>query len=186
MSRIPLTPPPTLTSRAAAWYSRRQYGAVLDPLNAMAHQPQVLRTNARFELSLARWHALDHGLKTLAVMAASAAVGCSWCMDFGYWIARSEGLDERKVRDVSRWRESDVYTPLERRVLAYAEAMSGDVDDDVTDEMVDQLRHDLGNAALVELTMMVAVENSRSRFNGALGLLSQVFRNRCELPAEQS
>jgi hypothetical protein len=32
--------------------------------------------------------------------------------------------------------------------------------------------------------MMVAVENSRSRFNGALGLASQGFRDRCELPAE--
>jgi AhpD family alkylhydroperoxidase len=183
VSRIPL-PPPSLTGRAAAWYSRRRYGAVLDPLQAMAHQPHVLRTNGRYELSLARWHALDHGLKTLAVMAASTAVGCSWCVDFGYWEARSQGLDEQKVRDLPRWRDSDAYTRVERRVLGYAEAMSGDIDD-VTDEMVEQLRADLGDPALVELTMMVAVENSRSRFNGALGLVSQGFRDRCELPAER-
>lgn len=37
-------------------------------------------------------------------------------------------------------------------------------------------------AALVELTMMVAVENQRSRFNSALGLTSQGFRHRCEVP----
>ena len=135
MPRIPLPPPRSLTARAAAWYSRRRYGAVLDPLTAMAHQPQVLRTSSCYELSLARWHALDHGLKTLAVLAASAAVGCSWCIDFGYCEARSEGLDEQKVRDVARWRESDAYTPVERRVLAYAEAMPRNVQD-VTDEMV--------------------------------------------------
>ena len=53
----------------------------------------------------------------------------------------------------------------------------------VTDGMVAALRRDLGDAALVELTTMVAVENSRSRFNAAMGLTSQGFRDRCELPA---
>jgi hypothetical protein len=31
MARIPLDPPRTLRNRAAEWYSRRLYGAVLDP-----------------------------------------------------------------------------------------------------------------------------------------------------------
>ena len=73
-------------------------------------------------------------------------------------------------------------TDLERRVVAYAEAMST-TPLGVTDEMVAGLRRDLDDAALVELTMMVAVENSRSRFNAALGLTSQGFRDRCEVPA---
>ena len=55
--------------------------------------------------------------------------------------------------------------------------------DDVTDAMVAGLRGRLDDAALVELTMMVAVENTRSRFNAALGLTSQGFRDRCEIPA---
>ena len=29
-----------------------------------------------------------------------------------------------KAREIPRWRESDVFTPLEREVLEYAEAMS--------------------------------------------------------------
>ena len=45
----------------------------------------------------------------------------------------------------------------------------------------DLLRTD--DAALVELTMMIAVENQRSRFNSALGLTSQGFTDRCEIPA---
>jgi hypothetical protein len=35
---------------------------------------------------------------------------------------------------------------------------------------------------VVELAMMVAVENERSRFNSAFGLTSQGFSDRCELP----
>ena len=183
-ARIPLDPPRTPTWRLTAWYSRRRWGAVADPAAAMAHHPQLLRANARFEMSVDRWHRLDPTLKHLAEMAASVAIGCSWCVDFGWWIAAGKGTDPAKLRDVPRWRESDVYTDLERRVLEYAEAMTG-TPPAVTDEMVDSLRRELGEAALVELTMMVAVENQRSRFNSALGLTSQGFRDRCEVPASQ-
>ena len=55
---------------------------------------------------------------------APPSIGCSWCLDFGYFMAHDEGLDEAKVREVPRWRESDVFTPVERDVLEYAEAMS--------------------------------------------------------------
>jgi alkylhydroperoxidase family enzyme len=56
----------------------------------------------------------------------------------------------------------------------------------VTDGMVEGLRRSLDDAELVELTMMVAVENVRSRFNSALGLSSQGFTDRCEIPASGS
>ena len=89
------------------------------------------------------------------------------------------------MRDVPRWRDSDVYTDLERRVMAYAEAVTA-TPPAVTDEMVAGLRRELDDAALVELTMMVAVENVRSRFNSSLGLTSQGFKDRCEIPARAS
>ena len=54
-----------------------------------------------------------------------------------------------------RWRESDVFTPLERAVLEYAEAMTV-TPPTVTDEMVAHLVDELGAPALVELTQMVA------------------------------
>ena len=44
-----------------------------------------------------------------------------------------------KMRDVPRWRDSDVYTDLERQVMAYAEAVTA-TPPAVTDEMVAGLR----------------------------------------------
>ena len=184
-ARIPLDPPRTVLYRLAEWWSRRSYGAVLAPGKAIAHHPQVLLTYVRHERSLARWHRLDPTLKALAVMSSAATIGCSWCLDFGFWENSRKGVDPAKLRDVPRWRDSAVYTDLERQVLAYAEAMTT-TPLQVTDEMVAALRRELDDAALVELTMMVAVENSRSRFNSALGLTSQGFRDRCELPARAS
>jgi alkylhydroperoxidase family enzyme len=182
-ARISLNPPRTLLYRLAEWYSRRSYGVVADPLAAMGHNPRVLMTDARFETSLARWKKLDPTLKALAVMASAVSIGCSWCIDFGYWISSQGGVDPAKLRDVPRWRDSGVYTDLERQVMAYAEAAT-ETPVAVTDEMVAALRDHLDDAELVELTMMIAVENVRSRFNSALGLTSQGFKDRCEIPAQ--
>jgi alkylhydroperoxidase family enzyme len=184
-ARIPLDPPRTLLYRLGEWYSRRSYGVVAEPLAAMGHNPRVLLTDARFETSLARWKRLDPTLKALAVMSSAVTIGCSWCMDFGYWVSTQEGVDPAKLRDVPQWRDSDVYTDRERQVMAYAEAMSA-TPLGVTDEMVAGLRRELDDAELVELTMMIAVENVRSRFNSALGLTSQGFKDRCDIPARVS
>ncbi|WP_040338495.1 carboxymuconolactone decarboxylase family protein [Candidatus Blastococcus massiliensis] len=182
MARIPLDPPRSLFIRLTEWYSRRTYGAVLDPGMAIAHNPRVLRTYVRHELSVARWNRLDDTLTSLAVMASAATIGCSWCLDFGFWESTTRGIDAAKLRDVPRWRDSDLFTDLERDVMAYAEAMTA-TPPQVTDEMVAGLRRHLDDAELVELTMMISVENSRSRTNSALGLTSQGFRDRCEIPA---
>ncbi len=181
MARIPLDASVTMTGRAADWYARRTYGRTIDPVSAMAHTPLVRRANARWELRVAKFDRLPKDLRHLAEMAAAVTVGCSWCVDFGYWLTVNDGIDPAKVRDVPRWRESTTYTDLERAVLEYAEAAST-TPVTVTDEMVERLRLHLDDAQLVELTMMVAVENQRSRFNAALGLTSQGFKDLCDVP----
>ena len=181
MARISLDPPRTLLNRAVEWYSRRAYGKVLDPARAMAHNRRVLLSTLRFEQGVARWKRLDENLKALAVMASAAAIGCSWCMDFGYWENHRRGLDVRKLREVPRWRDSEVYTPLERDVMEYAEAMTA-TPPTVDDVLVARLREHLDDAALMELTAMVSLENMRSRTNASLGLTSQGFKDTCDVP----
>jgi AhpD family alkylhydroperoxidase len=66
----------------------------------------------------------DENLKSFAHMAVASLVGCGFCLDLGYFQAHNEGLDVAKAREVPRWRESDVFTPLERDVMEYAEAMT--------------------------------------------------------------
>ena len=186
MARISLDPPKTLSYRIATRFARRRYGMMVDPGAAMGHNLKVGRSYALFELGVERWRALDHGLKDLAVMAAAASIGCAWCLDFGYWEATmNHKVPAEKIRAVPNWRDSDVFTALERLVLEYAEAMT-DTPPSVTDEMVARLSTHLSEAELVELTAIVAVENLRSRINSALGLTAQGFKDRCEIPVAGS
>ncbi|HEV2796909.1 MAG TPA: carboxymuconolactone decarboxylase family protein [Nocardioides sp.] len=165
--------------------AKRMWGEVPDNAYVLWHNLPVAKAVFGFEQKVAKWKALDPHLKAYAEMASAGAIGCSWCMDFGYFIAHTKGLDESKVREVPRWRESEVFTDLEREVMAYAEAMTV-TPPTVTDEMVARLDEQLGHAAVVELTMMVAVENERSRFNSAMGLSSQGYSDVCELPLAQA
>ncbi len=161
--------------------SRRMSGKVVDGLHVYWHNRPVMNAVFSFERRVARWSALDPHLKTYATMATAAAVGCSWCLDFGYYLAQQDGLDPRTVSEVPRWRSSDAFTPLERSVMAYAEAMT-ETPSSVTDDQVTELLDALGARAVVELTQIVALENMRARFNAAAGLESQGFSSSCAVP----
>jgi alkylhydroperoxidase family enzyme len=181
MARLSLdTSRRSVLARAIAWYGRRQYGAVPEPLLALAHHTGVLWVTLRMELGVAgRWRKLSPTLRCLATMAPAARIGCSWCMDFGYYVAHHDGVDRAKIEAVPHWRDSDAYTDVERLVLEYADAMT-ETPPAVTDELVAALREHLSDAQVVELTSLVSLENLRSRTNTALGLESQGFRAQCE------
>lgn len=179
--RIPKATITGLYGKVMSAYARRTFGEIPDGLYVYFHHKPLMKAVIGFEGKVAKWDALDPTLKSYAQLASAGVIGCSWCLDFGYFKAHDEGLDLAKVSEVPRWRESDVFTPLERDVLEYAEAMST-TPLTVTDEMVAGLVDRLGNAAVVELTQMVAVENMRSRFNSAAGLQSQGYSDVCELP----
>src|SRR5688500_9716321 len=103
MARISLSPPRTLMIRLMDWYSKRTYGKVLEPGMALAHNRKVLLADIALERKVAKFNALDPHLKNLAVMASAASIGCSWCMDFGYWESREHGTEHRKLEDVPLW-----------------------------------------------------------------------------------
>ena len=127
--RIPKAPITGLYGRCMSAYARRTYGQVPDNAYVYFHHEAVLKAVLGFEGKVSKWDALDPTLKSYAQLASAGTIGCSWCLDFGYFMAHNDGLDLAKVREVPRWRESDVFTPLERDVLAYAEAMSDDAAD---------------------------------------------------------
>ena len=137
-------------------------------------QPPVARAGLSFGATVSEWDAADESLKSFAHMAVAAQVGCSWCLDIGYFQANNQNLDLAKASQVPRWRESEVFTPIERDVLEYAEAVTN-TPPTVTDELSARLLDRLGPAALVELTAFIAFCNLSTRSNVALGIESQGF-----------
>lgn len=161
-------------------FSKRMFGRVPESLGVMWHNVPVLKASMGFGRKLQKWDQCDQTLKSFAHMAVASYIGCSWCLDFNYFMAFNEGLDVDRAREIPRWRGSDVFTPLEREVFEYAEAMSN-TPPTVTDEMVASLHGHLGPAAVVELTSVIGYANLTTRGNVALGIESEGFADACDL-----
>ena len=160
--------------------SRKMLGDVAEPVEVTWHNRKVLNFTFLVGRKASKWDQCDENLKSFAHMAVASLVGCSFCLDLGYFQANNDGLDIAKAREVPRWRESEVFTPLERDVMAYAEGMS-QTPPTVTDEQSAALLDRIGPAALVELTAFIALANLYSRTNVALGVESQGFSAACDL-----
>lgn len=156
-------------------------GVVPEPAGVLAHNPKVALSSLQMGGQVAQWDAADAQLKTFAHMAVAAQIGCSWCLDYNYFEAQTKNLDMAKASQVPRWRESDVFTPLERDVLEYAEAMSH-TPPTVTDELSARLLDQIGPAALVELTTVIGFANLSTRGNIALGIESEGYSAACDIP----
>lgn len=161
-------------------FAKKTLGQVPSSLGVYWHNQDVLMGMSSVGSRIKKWHACDEQLKSFAHMAVASMVGCTWCLDFNYFEAHNRHLDMTKAREVPRWRESELFTPLEREVLAYAEAMTT-TEPTVTDEMVASLREQLGDAALIELTAVIAFANFTTRPNVALGIESDGFAAACGL-----
>jgi alkylhydroperoxidase family enzyme len=179
-TRIPKTELTGVYGALVKWMSRRMFGAVPEPAEVVWHNRKVLNFSFSVGRKVQKWNQCDESLKSFAHMAVAAMVGCSFCLDLGYFGARDQGLDLAKAREVPRWRESDVFTPLERDVMDYAEAMTV-TPPTVTDEMSERILTAIGPAAMVELTSYIALANFMTRGNVAMGIESQEFSAACGL-----
>lgn len=179
--RIPQAEVTGISGHMVKRLSRRMLGRVPDPIGVYWHNRDVLKVTFGLGRKAEKWNACDKNLKSFAHMAVASLVGCSFCLDLGYFTAHNEKLDEAKAREVPRWRESDAFTPLERDAMEYAEAMSH-TPPTVTDELSARLLDALGPAALVELTVWIGMANLAARSNTAMGIGSQGFSEVCELP----
>jgi alkylhydroperoxidase family enzyme len=179
--RVPSLEITGLYGTAVKTFSKKMFGKVPESLGVLWNSPPVLKFSVSLGQKSSKLRACDQDLKSYAHMAAASLIGCSWCLDLGYFQAHNEGLDLTKAREVPRWRESDVFTPLERDVLEYAEAMT-QTPPRVTDALSARLLDQLGAPALVELTSWVALANLYARTNSALGIESEGFADSCDLP----
>jgi alkylhydroperoxidase family enzyme len=168
--------------RMARSYTKKRFGTLVEPTGAASHHAGVLVAMGAIETAAAMgWTKLDPTLRWLAIQAASARIGCSWCVDYGYYEGMNEGIDPAKVRSATDWRHSDAFDERERVVLEYAEQATG-TPADVSSDLAGRLHRHFSDPEIVELAAWVALENYRSRFNAGLGLRSQGFSARCEVP----
>jgi alkylhydroperoxidase family enzyme len=86
-----------------------------------------------------------------------------------------------KLGEVLAWRDSKLFSPMERVALEYAERITT-TGQKVDDTLFTELKKHFTEAEIVELTAAIAMENFRSKFNPPLGIEAQGF---CMVPPKR-
>jgi alkylhydroperoxidase family enzyme len=84
-----------------------------------------------------------------------------------------------KLGEVLAWRDSKLFSPMERVALEYAERITT-TGQKVDEDFFAELKMHFTEAQIVELTAAIAMENFRSKFNPPLGIEAQGF---CVIPS---
>lgn len=82
---------------------------------------------------------LDPGIVDLVKVRSSQLNGCSFCLDMHTGEALAHGVPARKLHVLAAWRETELFTPVERIALELAETLTRLTETrDVPDELYDR------------------------------------------------
>ena len=165
------------------WKQRRTYGKVLDPGLLWGRSPRVFAPMALLYGALNRRSSpLDPALRSLVTVRVSQINHCAFCVDINSATLEQRGVSEAKILALHDWHESDLFTPVERVALGYAEAITL-TGGEITDGVRAGLNEHFDQDSIAELTGLIAFQNMSSKFNAALDVPPQGF---CQVPDLQS
>lgn len=110
---------------------------------------------------------LEHGLLHLIKLRASQINGCAFCVDMHVKEARIHGERELRLHHVVVWRESPLFSPRERAVLEWTEALTQLSPHGVSDEIYHRVREQLSEQELADLSFLIVAINGWNRLSVA-------------------
>jgi 4-carboxymuconolactone decarboxylase len=142
-------------------------GRLINIYRLMLHSPVL--ANAWFELNQAVRYGteIDGQSRELAVIRVAILNDVEYVLRaHGPAYALKEGLTAEQVNAVADWSSSNLFSDKQRALLAYADAMTRNVD--VPDSVFANVRTYFTERQTVELTMLIGAYNMLTRFLQAL------------------
>ncbi|MCE2570066.1 carboxymuconolactone decarboxylase family protein [Motilimonas eburnea] len=157
------------------WTQQRNYGEILMPGLLWGKVPLLFATVASLYGVINRKRSpITPVLRALVTVRVSQLNHCKFCIDINSMTLAKRTGSETKVLALSDWRNDPIFDEQERAVLDYTEAMS-DSNQGVKDEQVATLKQWFNEAAIVDLTALIAFQNMSAKFNAALDVPAQGF-----------
>jgi alkylhydroperoxidase family enzyme len=92
------------------------------------------------------------------------------------------GIPNEKIEALEQYVTSPLYSEVEKLTLEYADRMTI-TDQDISDEFFARLKSVYTDDQIIELTAVIAWENSSSKFNRALRVPSQQLWRKASNPS---
>ena len=98
-------------------------GKIANIWKLMSHSPLALETFSMFYKTLMKGR-LDGKLRELAYIKTAVVNDCAYCAEAHKGLARKIGITEDQLQAISSYESSNLFTPLEKLVLKYAEELT--------------------------------------------------------------
>jgi AhpD family alkylhydroperoxidase len=108
---------------------------------------------------------LGDTLIDLVNIRASQINGCAFCLDMHCKEAKIHGEQELRLYHISIWRESPLFTEVERAALEWTEAVTTLSEHGVPDDVYNRVRAQFSEKQISDLTFAVGVINLWNRLN---------------------
>jgi alkylhydroperoxidase family enzyme len=141
-------------------------GSVLDLYKVLLHSPAIAEGWLGYLTAVRQRSSLAGPLRELVIMRIAILNGASYEAEQHAPYALKEGLSQEQLGDLQEWSTSPRFDATQRAVLAYADAMTRQVQ--VPDDVFTAIRDRFDDRRLVELTATIAAYNMVSRFLEAL------------------
>lgn len=169
--RDPVAEPGTATGTPGNWWT------------VMALVPEVLTSFQASTRAISNLSALTSYHRELGLLRAGFAKESKFVYSQHCKAARRAGVPDEKIEAVSAWASSDLFDPMERAVLAYADELVL-TDGRVQDATFARLKEHLSEEAILELTYAVTLYMAFAVFTRALRLeYDDVDERLVEVPA---
>ncbi|MDY0279952.1 MAG: carboxymuconolactone decarboxylase family protein [Salinivirgaceae bacterium] len=106
---------------------------------------------------------LERTLYELVKIRASQINGCAYCIDMHTKDARKAGETEQRLYALSAWSETPFYTQRERTALAWTEALTLIVENNIPDSLYEATRKFFNDNEIITLTMAIVAINGWNR-----------------------
>ncbi len=144
----------------------RRGGRLLNLDRQLLHSAPVAQGWNHFMGAVRSHTVLDGSLRELVILLVALLNRAPYEFAQHAPVALAEGMTQAQIDALADWRGSEAFDARQRDVLAYAEAMTLQVQ--VSQPLFDAVRRHFDNRTLVELTATVASYNMVSRFLEAL------------------
>src|SRR6476659_4295532 len=128
----------------------------------IASAPDAYQALLGLENYLARC-GLEINLIHLIKLRVSQINGCAYCIDMHWKDLRAAGEGEQRLYGLDAWEESPYYSPRERAALKWTEAVTLVHEGHVPDHVYREVREQLNEQELSDLTVAVATINAWNR-----------------------
>ncbi len=126
--------------------------------------PELLKKFSEFSIATKK-SSLGHTLIDLVTLRASQLNGCAFCVDMHVKEATLHGERALRLHHVAVWRESPLFSPRERAVLAWTEVLTQLPAHGVPDADFQAAREHLSDAELAELSFVIVGINGWNRLS---------------------